>query len=468
MRKFSITNRLTALYTCATASIITCLTLLLYWVLLGVIHTAEMQYLVDEVHVIQSLLKENNHDLNAIRQEVNAVPQTLKDASYHYYVTILNQNGQPIMQTPGMEKLDIANYPTLKSNWLGNINYWQAHNDTRYMLITGPASYNRAGQVTKIVRIALDISFQDKLLATYWRYAIPFCCLSFLGVFFLGRVITRQGLRPLYQITDITQKVSLLHLPLTQIDSNDWPQELMPISDSYNQMIKHIEEAFNHLSQALNELAHELRTPINNLMGEAEVMIAKPRKVAEYQRVLESSLEEYQRLLRLLDSILLLARVDNPQTKIKPVELDGKQELAKLVDFYQLMAEEKNILISLTGAGNIIADPILLQRVVSNLLANAIQYTPPRGAIHLGIEEKQDSTDIIISDTGIGIPKDFLKQVFERFYRVNSQQPLSGCIGLGLTIVKSIMELHGGEIILTSEVNQGTTVHLKFPKSGMI
>jgi two-component system heavy metal sensor histidine kinase CusS len=231
-------------------------------------------------------------------------------------------------------------------------------------------------------------------------------------------------------------------------------------------MLDRLEDSFARLSRFSSDIAHELRTPLQNLRGEAEVVLSRERKTGEYREILGSSLEEYQRLSNLIDRLLFLARAENPQTQIQREELDLKKELGLLQDFYGPSAGESGILLGVEAQEGLRADldRSLFQRAVGNLVENALKHTPAGGAVLLKSSNGGGNIRVEVSDTGKGIPLEEISRVFDRFYRVDpSRSPSSGGAGLGLSIVKSIMDLHAGTVEIRSEPSRGTTVTLLFP-----
>jgi two-component system heavy metal sensor histidine kinase CusS len=204
-----------------------------------------------------------------------------------------------------------------------------------------------------------------------------------------------------------------------------------------------------------------LRTPINNLRGEAEVALARSRAPEDYQSVLASSLEEFERLSRMIDNLLFMARADDPQEAIHRIRFDTRQAIEAVREFYEAVAEERDVEVTCCGAAWLRGEPMLFRRAVSNLLGNALRYTPAHGRIHLAVSTHNDQcVELSVRDTGSGIAAEHLAKVFDRFYRIENSP---GGTGLGLAIVQSIMRLHGGAATIQSELGQGTTVTLKFP-----
>ena len=201
-------------------------------------------------------------------------------------------------------------------------------------------------------------------------------------------------------------------------------------------------------------------------MGEAEVALSRSRSPEEYRHALESNLEECAQLSRMIDNLLFLARADNAETRLQRTQFDALQEARTVVDFYEAMADEQSVVLACHGEGMLEADPILFRRALSNLVSNALHYTPHGGKVIVAITRLADgAVTVRVSDTGGGIAPEHLPKIFDRFYRVDpsrAQHPQG--TGLGLAIVKSIVELHGGVIRVESQVAHGTVVTLLFPR----
>jgi two-component system heavy metal sensor histidine kinase CusS len=178
-------------------------------------------------------------------------------------------------------------------------------------------------------------------------------------------------------------------------------------------------------------------------------------------------LEECGRLARMIDSLLFLARAENPRTQIDREHFDVGRELATVREFYEASATDAGVGLNVRIEGSVVADlnRPLFQRAVANLLANAIAHTPPGGSVTLSATSDGAATKVEVADTGCGIPATDLAHVFDRFYRVDdARSKADGGMGLGLAIVRSIAELHGGAVELFSEVGHGTRALMTFPR----
>jgi two-component system heavy metal sensor histidine kinase CusS len=229
-------------------------------------------------------------------------------------------------------------------------------------------------------------------------------------------------------------------------------------------MLDRLEDGVQRLSGFAADLAHDLRTPINTLMVETQVALAHPRTAEEYQSLLESNTEEYERLARMIENTLFLARVDNAQLALKRETLNAQKELERIRDYFEGLAEEGGVTLDVAaGDISLSADPILLQRAVGNLVSNAIRHTPRGGAVRLLAGQGPLGLDIAVENTGPGIAPEHIAHIFERYYRADPARSASShSAGLGLAIVRAIMQLHGGEVLADSVVGRSTTFFLRF------
>ena len=227
-------------------------------------------------------------------------------------------------------------------------------------------------------------------------------------------------------------------------------------------MLKRLDDSFSRLSQFSADLAHELRTPIANMLGEAQVTLTRDRTAAEYREIIESTVAECERLSRIVDNLLFVARVDAEREPIARKWFDAGAAAKKIAAFYQTVADDHHVTISCSGDGQIYADPDLFERAVGNLLDNALRFTPENGSIRIALSKHDGGFEVAVSDDGCGIAPEHLPRVFDRFYRAESSRGSDGA-GLGLALVKSIVDLHGGSAKIQSEIGRGTTVTLTFP-----
>ena len=229
-------------------------------------------------------------------------------------------------------------------------------------------------------------------------------------------------------------------------------------------MLDRLEDSFTRLSQFSGDLAHELRTPLGNILGTAEVALTRDRTPAEYREVLETAAAECDRLSHTVENLLFLARADAAREEIERKPFDARVAAEKIVAFYDAAAEEQAVKIECSGEGKINGDSLLFSRALSNLIENALRFTRDGGKIMVAIASRHARTEVSVKDDGRGIEPEHLPRVFDRFYRAESSRSSHGA-GLGLALVKSIVDLHEGSVTIESEFGRGTTVVLKFPSA---
>ncbi len=191
--------------------------------------------------------------------------------------------------------------------------------------------------------------------------------------------------------------------------------------------------------------------------------LSRSRSAEEYQEALHSNLEEFERLARMIADMLFLAKADNGMLPKPEQNVALESEVRALFEFYEALAEEKGLTMKLVGKGSVIGDRLMLRRALSNLLSNAIRHTPAEHVITVTIKRVNHQVHLLVSNPGEPIPRDHIPLVFERFHRGDPSRLRQGDgSGLGLSITRSIVEAHQGEIILESDPQQ-TTFTIRLP-----
>jgi two-component system heavy metal sensor histidine kinase CusS len=460
----SITWQLTALYTLSILIILSGIVTVLYVTLEHSLYKAKKMLLVNEYNRIQQQVMLNPPATVALLRRNTEKYATENSASKHYYIRMGKTGEENYVETPGIDKLDHTpennrKFPSPRARYKVSVC------DTctkKTLVLSGWLALPNSFQVIPI-QIMLSLAEETEILIDYGQMLVAVSLGGVVLVAVLGWLLARYSMRPLFKVMRTIEATSVKKLDVRLVPTH-WPHEFMHLANDLNAMFDRLEDSFKRLAQFAADLAHELRTPINNLKGEAEICLMKAHGEEEYQQVLISSVEEFDRLARMIDSLLLLARVDSPAVHLQQKSLNAEKELQTIFEYYQPVAEEHNISLSLQGHAQVIVDEVLFQRVLHNVCSNALRYTPDGGHITATLHSDEQYAYITITDTGIGIPEESLPYIFDRFYRVDSARAqASGGSGLGLAIVKSIMELHGGKVVINSTLNKGTTITLVFP-----
>lgn len=282
------------------------------------------------------------------------------------------------------------------------------------------------------------------------------------GLFLAGRaLITIQAItRTAQQISerDLTRRFTL----------NLFDDELGQLARTFNTMLDRIESAFQRQQRFTADAAHELRTPLSIMQIGIDVVLAQERSPAQYRAALEIIHEEVQRLTSLTVGLLTLARADSHTLTLNPSPIDLSLLVNTVLDQVATVAEQKNINLQrhITPQIWLDADEDRIIQLVLNLVENAVKYTPERGTVTVTLAQTATSARFIVSDTGPGIPPQYLPHIFDRFYRLDGARSRSeGGFGLGLAIAQQIVQLHGGEITVSSQVGVGTQFSVTLPVS---
>jgi two-component system heavy metal sensor histidine kinase CusS len=458
-RPWSLATRLTAWYAGSAFLLVLAVTAYLYWAMLSTVDREDDALLADKVRVVRAVLLQRPGDTAAIRQAVEDTWDARQNEKT--YVRILDGDGRVLVESPGLERTLPPTLFPRPSGELGRGTDVPAEGGRVYRVV---AVREPGSPLT--VQVAMDRGLEVEILGDYLKHLGYASGVALVACAIVGYLIAHRGVRPLHDITQTAQRIRPTNLG-ERMAPDGLPAELLALAATFNGMLDRLEQAFTRLSRFSADIAHELRTPVHALRGEVEVALSKPRSPDEYREVLLSSLEECGRLAHIIDRLLFLARAEHPETQVAKEPCELGEELAAVCEFYEPAATEAGVKLDVVMDKPLPADldRPLFQRAVGNLVANAIAHTPPGGRVILTAEAVGPAVAVRVSDTGRGIPAAHLPHVFDRFYRVDrSRSSRRGGVGLGLAIVRTIVELHGGAVQLDSEVGRGTCVTLSFPR----
>jgi len=273
----------------------------------------------------------------------------------------------------------------------------------------------------------------------------------------------RHGLRPLRRVAAHAAQIQPINLSV-RFPEHDEPRELRDMVTVFNAMLDRIAQGYDRLSQFSADLAHEIRTPVGALIGQTQVALNRVRTPAEYQQLLESNLEELTRLSLIVDNILFLARADHAMLDIERAPLAMADELQGIADYFEGPAEEAGLRFSVRATGTAMANAPLVRRALHNLVVNALRYSRPDTTVRLIGEPLASGALIAVENDGVVIPAEQLARLFDRFYRADAtgERPADAS-GLGLSIVKAIMDLHRGEARVSCSEDGTIRFELRFP-----
>lgn len=279
-----------------------------------------------------------------------------------------------------------------------------------------------------------------------------------------GYLISKRMLFPIDRITKAAQSISINHLD-RRIEVNQTDDELSRLAKTFNEMIDRLKQSFDRQNQFVSDASHELRTPISVIQGYIGLI---DRWGKEDKSVLQESIDaiknETAGMTELIEKLLFLARGDSGSQKLQKTEFGLKELIDEVGRESQLISKQHNIQYGVVEDVSVFADRKMIKQMLRALIDNSIKFTPPGGIIVVQSFKNEESVNITVKDTGIGIPQEELCRIFNRFYRVDKARTKeTGGSGLGLSIVKWIVDAHNGRIQAESIIGEGTSITAEFP-----
>ena len=319
----------------------------------------------------------------------------------------------------------------------------------------GPTIVLQVGQAMESYSRFLD-AFKGIFITT-----MTFLIVVAAGV---GWFMARQAVSDVEAVTRTAQKISGGTLEeLVPVKARG--DEIDQLAITFNQMLDRIQTLLTEIKEMGDNMAHDLRSPITRIRGIAEVTLTTGKSLPEYEAMAANTIEECDRLLDMINTMLMISKAETGVGHLTREEIDLAGVIQEACRLFEPTAEDKGITLScdVTEGNRFIGDSRMIQRMLSNLLDNAIKYSLPGGSVAISIAESDAQVAVSIRDTGIGISSNDLPHIFERFYRCDQSRSQTG-IGLGLSLARAIARAHGGDITATSAPNEGSTFTIILPK----
>lgn len=428
----SLTLRLTAIFTLIMALACGGISLILYQALRSELVWRDDQTLINRAAQLRQLLEDGAHP-NSLPLYFNRMVDIRQDIlsirSQHEQNVSINHTGVAL---PAISPTPVSRPPNEKQ-----LHRWINADNTEASALSLQANSPLGPVTITLARVARERAL---MLERYRQQSILVSLAAILLCAAVSPLLIRRGLRAIGRLSQIMAETGsdrLNHpVPLQAI-----PRELLPLGEALNAMRQRLSTDFIRLTQFADDLAHEIRTPINVLLGQNQVALGHERSAAEYQALLEGNIEELEGLSRLTENILFLARATHYNIKLNKEAFLLHDALETLIDFLEPLAEERERVIELSAEGWLTADKMLFQRAMTNLLTNAIRYSPAKGKIAVSTFHRGEYVEIEVSNAGEALAEP--DKLFERFWRGDNVRHTAGS-GLGLSLVSAIATLHGG------------------------
>jgi signal transduction histidine kinase len=305
-------------------------------------------------------------------------------------------------------------------------------------------------------------AFLERFRATFAGILLPMIVIGFIGGIFLSFRI----LRPIRYLTDTTRSIVETNKIDIRIPATRRKDELEELSMLFNSMLERIETLINGMKMGLDNVAHDLRTPMTRLRGSVEVALQDEQNIHNLREALLDCLEESERVLTMLNTLMDISEAETGTMKLNPEKINLSSLINEVVDLYNYIAEDKKIIIETHFPKElyVTADPNRLRQMLSNLLDNALKYTPVGGKIDIEAFQKDRQIGMVIKDTGMGIPPEELPRIWDRLYRVDKSRSQPG-LGLGLSLVKAVVRAHEGHVEVASKLYEGSSFTVFIPQN---
>lgn len=374
----------------------------------------------------------------------------------------VQQNGKFIVTSDDWQKAGLT-APPAEGAMLAVPRSVTAMNGKSYLLHSSEVN---AADTRYLITVAHNESGVRQTLRTLGHIILLILPVAVAISLAIGYVMAGRVLAPIAVITRKAEMIGAENLS-ERLPVDDGNDEFSRLAMVFNQTFGRIEDAFTRLKRFTADASHELRTPLAAIRSIGETALHAPADRSDCREAIGSILEESDRLRQLVESLLLLSRADSGEIKLQREPSDLAAVVLETIEFLSVLAEEKQQNINLT----VIDKPVIsidrpsVRQALTNLLDNAIKYSPPESAIHITVGiTSPDEAFVELADCGIGIPEQDIPRIFDRFYRVDKGRSREmGGAGLGLSITRWAVESNGGRIEVESTADKGSTFRVVFP-----
>jgi len=333
---------------------------------------------------------------------------------------------------------------------------------SRYRVYQRPFT---AGSQDLLLQIATTTRPDTELLERFYENVLWALPLIMAVSILCGMFAARTPCRIIRNIAGIAGTITSdnLHQRLPVPQARD---EVRALTETINGMIERLERSFTELRRFTADVSHELRNPLFALRGTMEVALSRQRDAAEYSETISECLEKIDFLIRMVNNLFLISRFETGKISLEAQAVNLADAVQDIVDFYAPTAQERGVELSIIRQDTAVvpADKTRLLQLLSNLLDNAMKFTPAGGSVRISIAQERAAIHLAVTDSGIGIPEQDMPHVFERLYQVDAAR--SGerhGAGLGLQICKRIAEAHGWTIAVSRNEGPGVTFSVTIP-----
>jgi signal transduction histidine kinase len=315
-----------------------------------------------------------------------------------------------------------------------------------------------------VVQVGKSTEARDDLLARF-RAALGLVTLTIVVIGLSGGwIATQSAVAPIRRLIRAVQRIIRTGRTDQRVPVGGTGDALEELTVLFNAMLDKIEGLVGAMRGALDNVSHDLRTPLTRLRGTAEMALAATPDVDRYREALADCVEESDRVLVMLNTLMDISEAESGAMQLQREPVVLATIVDRALDLYHDVADAKGVILQVGKRDEVVVsgDRTRLEQVAANLIDNAVKYTPSGGRVDVAIGREDGRATLEVSDTGSGIPKPELPRIWDRLFRGDTSRTERG-LGLGLSLVKAIVEAHGGTVGVTSEVGKGSTFTVALP-----
>jgi heavy metal sensor kinase len=467
MKRMSMRARLTLFYSAVLCVMLAVFGALFYHALGLFVEQSLTSELHDQVAFLRNYARVNNGQVQLVYDPADRQQAYLIHVATRYYQVFRLPAGDLVVQSEELDLLGVRPTPEQARALADEKNYTDVALPSERLRFQNSVIPAGDGATSFLVRVGIPLSPADAARRGFLRSLLFMAPVGVMFAALVGWQLTKRALRPMKNLAAATRNINIQHLQ-QRLPVRGAGDEVDDVALAFNDTLARLENSVEQMKQFTASISHELRTPLTALRGEAEVALLEAHTVEEYQHVLASQLEEFDKLTQMVNQLLILARAEAGEINWTDQSVDFSALAASLAEQMEPIATAKNIHLQAQINSGIIVrgDSNWLERLILNLLDNAIKFNGEGGNVCLQITSESGQAVLRLEDTGVGIPAEAIPHVFERFFRAEpSRSKNVEGVGLGLALAKWIVEQHHGTIEVESQPDKGSCFTVRLPQA---
>jgi len=464
VKPLSLRTQLTAFYTAILALLLTAMGVMYYQVLSRQLDAGASADLEEIASALHGYLRFADAGPSLIYDPGDPEQVSFVEGPARYYQIYDAGTGQLVVQSPALSPLGLHYTPAEVQTFRDAPGVLDMQTDQGRIRLSSSLLSPGDGR-SYLLQVGIPLTAIDKALQRFVRLLAWSVPAGLLFALVIGRWMAARALAPLVTMAEATRRIDVADLG-RRLPLRGAQDELDEVAHAFNDTLGRLEQAIAEMRQFSTALAHELRTPLAALRGRTELALMQHMSVDQHRQALTDQLEELDTLARLISQLLTLARAEAGQIPLQRAPVDLALLAATLVDQLEAVALAKGVTLTVAAPApvTVLGDASWLERLLLNLLDNAIKFTPSGGRIGVRVQQDGAGALLEVHDSGVGIAPDAVPHVFERFFRGDPARSAGAeGAGLGLSLVKWIADRHGATVAVDSGPGDGTTISVRMP-----